>query len=103
MITATLYQPQHVPQSIPADGLSLPDPGTGFARVQEQVATMLGCSLSLVDVLASSTHYVAYSVFDCQGELNIEAMTAVSSLTGIAFDPNSNDEALLGPILIVQQ
>ena len=101
MISVTLYQPLHAPQLVLAEKLSFSDPATGFARIPEQVSAMLGCAPGLVDVLASSTHYVAYSVFDCEGEINQAAMEAVGELVGQAFDIENEDETLRGPVLVI--
>lgn len=99
---ATLYLPSQPPRAISTEGLSLPDPATGFAKVPEQAATLLGCALTLVDVLACGLEYAAYSVFDCEGELNIAAMDAVAELTGLEIDLSDEDTVLHGPVLVVE-
>ena len=80
----------------------MPNPITGFAQVPEQVPALLGCTLGLVDVLASGPGYVAYSVFDCEGETNYAAMDAVAVVSGVTFDPDNEDSVLCGPVLVVQ-
>ena len=100
---ATLYLPQQPPQAVPTEGLSLPDPATGFAQVTEQVSALLGCAPELVDVLASEPNYVAYSVFDSEESVNEAAMTAVTAVSGVAFDAADADMILCGPVLILQK
>ena len=99
---ATLYLPQQPPRAVPVEGLSMPDPNTGLARVPEQVPGLLGCVRELVDVLACGPHYVAYSVFDCEGETNRAAMDAVASVSGVAFDLEDGDTVLRGAVLVVR-
>lgn len=101
-MNATLYLPKQPPQVVPADGLCMPDPKTGFARVPEQVPALLGCRPGLVDVLACGPEYVAYSVFDCEGETNQAAMAAVAAVSGVAFDSEDEDAVLCGAVLVVQ-
>jgi hypothetical protein len=98
---ATLYIPQQPPQAVPVEGLYMPDPVTGFARVPEQVPGLLGCAPGLVDVLACGSEYVAYSVFDCESETNQAAMAAVAAVSGVAFDTEDEDAVLRGAVLIV--
>lgn len=100
-MNAILYVPQQAPHLVPVEGLSLPDPVTGFASVNEQVASLLNCTANLVDVLASSPQYVAYSVFDFEGPINHSAMVAVAEIAGVIFDPDDEDAILCGPVLIV--
>ncbi len=100
-MTATLYIPHQLPQVVSIEGLSLPDPATGFARVPERVPVLLDCAPELVDVLASGLGYVAYSVFDCEGPMNEAAMAAVSEVSGVAFDAEDDNIALCGPVLVV--
>lgn len=100
---ATLYLPQQQPRAVPSSGLSMPDPTTGFAKVPEQVPTLLGCVPELVDVLASGPGYVAYSVFDSEGEVNYAAMDAVAEVSGIPFEPEDEDIVLRGPVMVVTQ
>jgi hypothetical protein len=101
-MNATLYLPQQPPQKVSAEGLSLPDASTGFARVPEQVPALLGCALGLVDVLASGPGYVVYSVFDCEGEVNYAAMAAVAEVSGVAFDVEDEHVVLCGAVLMVR-
>lgn len=102
-MNATLYLPQQPPLSVAVEGLCMPDPETGFARVPEQVPGLLGCPPELVDVLASGPEYVAYSVFDCEGEANPAAMAAVAAVSGGAFDSEDEDAVLRGAVLVVQE
>ncbi|WP_223653152.1 hypothetical protein [Hymenobacter psoromatis] len=97
----TLYLPQQPPQAVPVEGLSMPDPATGFARVPERVPVLLDCAPELVDVLASGPGYVAYSVFDCEGPANPAAMVAVAAVSGVAFDSEDEDTVLRGAVLVV--
>ena len=85
-MNATLYLPQQQPQSVSPDGLTLPNPTTGLVGVPAVVPELIGCAPELVDVLASGPGYVAYSVFDCEGEVNPAAMEAVAQLSGVSFD-----------------
>jgi hypothetical protein len=102
MLSATLYVPQRLPTLVSTIGLSLPDPATGFARVTEQVAPILGCTPALVDVLVCGGEYVVYSVFDCEEDVNHAAMTAVSELTGTTFNLTDDEMVLCGPVLVVR-
>ena len=79
----------------------MPDPATGFASVPDQVPALLGCAPGLVDVLASGPEYVAYSVFDSEGEANPAAMAAVAAVSGVAFDSDDEDAVLRGAVLVV--
>ena len=97
---ATLYVPQQQPQSINIDGLVLPDPVSRLVVIPERVPQLLGCTPALVDILASESNYVAYSIFDYEGHVNHTAMEALSDLTGVKFGDNE-DEILRGAILIV--
>ena len=99
---ATLYLPSQPPQDISTEGLSLPDFKTGFAHAPQRVSKLLGCTQGLVDVLATGTGYVVYSVFDFEGEVNEDAMKAVAELTGTAFDLADEDAVLCGPLLVVE-
>ena len=98
-MNATLYLPQHPPQAVVAEWLGVP---TCFEQVPEQVATLLGCASALVDVLASGPGYVAYSVFDSEGEVNPTAMATVAAVSGVAFDAEDEDAVLRGAVLVVQ-
>jgi hypothetical protein len=101
-MTATLYNPGHLPQAVSIEGLILPDPATGFAAVPEQVPVLMGCARGLVDVLVSGPGYVAYSVFDCEEPVNEAAMAAVAEVSGVEFDPGDEDAVLCGPVLVVR-
>ncbi len=98
-MTVTLYLPDQFPQ--PVELLPLADGIHNSAPVFEQVATLLKCHLSLVDVLAAGSGYVIYSVFDSEDSLNLPAMAVASSLTGVLFDQADDDIALRGPVLVV--
>ncbi|GAB3639316.1 hypothetical protein GCM10027422_49070 [Hymenobacter arcticus] len=98
---ALLYQPSQLPKPVSAAGFTLPDEITGFVSGADGAAAMLDCAPSLVDVLASGRDYVAFSVFDHEGEPNLEAMRVLSDLIGTAFDEANDDELLRGPILLV--
>ena len=100
-MTATLYLPSQPPQLVSIEGLTMPDPATGFARVPDQVPGLLGCAPRLVDVLASGPEYVAYSVFDSEEEANPAAMAAVAAVSGVAFDSEDEDAVLRGAVLLV--
>lgn len=99
---ATLYNPQLDPAQVDSNGLSLPDKATGLANIPEQVAVMLDCSPDLVDVLACGPHYVAYSIFDSEQNINLSAMQALTELTGTVFETDDEDHVLRGPVLVVQ-
>jgi hypothetical protein len=101
-MNAILYLPHQLPQLISIEGLCMPDPETGFARVPEQVSDLLGCAPELVDVLACGPGYVAYSVFDCEGDANPAAMAAVEAVSGVAFDAEDEDSVLCGAVLVIQ-
>ncbi|MGI4736152.1 MAG: hypothetical protein ACRYG7_13455 [Janthinobacterium lividum] len=98
---AILYQPGQPPQSVSVAGFVLPNETTGFVDEASRVATVLDCAPGLVDVLASGRDYVAFSVFDHEGEPNPDAMEALSDLTGTKFDIDEEDDLLRGPILFV--
>ncbi len=98
---ALLYQPGRLPEPVSTDGFGLPDETTGFVGAAGGAGTILDCAPGLVDVLASGRDYVAFSVFDHEGEANLEAMRALSDLTGTAFDAADDDELLRGPILLI--
>ena len=99
-MNATLYLPHQLPQAVPIEGLVMPDIN-GFVGVPEQVPVLMSCAPGLVDVLATGAGYVAYSIFDCEGPVNIPAMTAVSEVSGVAFDLDDEFAVLCGAILLV--
>lgn len=99
-MNALLYLPQQLPQTIEPDGLSVQ---VGFAQVLERVAVLLDCTPELVDVLASGPEYVAYSIFDSEGEVNLSAMVAVTEISGVAFEAEDEDAVLRGAVLIVRR
>ena len=100
-MTAILYFPHQLPRVVPIGELSLPDTASGFVKVPSSVAVLLDCAPTLVDVLASGPGYVAYSVFDCEGEINHTAMVAVSEVSGVKFDESDEDSVLRGGVLVV--
>ena len=67
----------------------------------EQVAEQMGCAVNLIDVQASGPNYVAYTVFDYEGPINLLGMAEVARLSGVPLDPEEEDEQLCGPILVV--
>lgn len=101
-MTATLYLPHQLPRVVSVEELSLPDNATGFVKVPSNVAILLDCAPSLVDILASGPEYVAYSIFDCEGEINHTAMVAVSEVSGVKFDELDEDSVLRGGVLILR-
>jgi hypothetical protein len=98
---AMLYHPYAIPQPISDNGLWTPGSTTEFTGIQDRVPELLNCTPELVDVLATGTGYIVYSIFDYEGEINMSAMKAVSVLTNILFDTGNQDDVLRGPILIV--
>ena len=98
---AVLYAPQQAPQTVAVDGIALPDLVTGLVQVPKQVPGLLGCAPMLVDVLASAPDYIAYSVFDHDGQVNHAAMEALAKLTGVSFGENE-DSILRGAVLLIQ-
>ena len=101
-MNATLYLPHQSPRAVSVEGLTLPDPATGFARVPEQVPALMGCAHGLVDVLVCGPQNVAYSVFDCEGPINEAAMAAVAEVSGVGFDLDGADAVLCGAVLLVR-
>ena len=99
-MNATLYLPKSSPLKVSSEGLTTLG-ALGFARVPEQVPELLGCSPELVDILASGASYVAYSVFDSEGEANHQGMAAVAKASGITFDKMDEDTTVRGAILLV--
>lgn len=103
LMNATLYLPDQPPQAVSTDGLSMPNPATGFARVPDEVPVLMRCSPDIVDVQVSLPDCVAYSVFDYEGPVNHAAMAALTELTGEAYDLEDEDAVLCGPVLVVRQ
>ncbi|MET4072952.1 hypothetical protein [Hymenobacter sp. UYCo722] len=101
-MNATLYLPHQPPQPVPADGLAMPDPATGLVGVPAAVPILLECAAELVDVLASGPGFVAYLIFDCEGEVNPAAMAAVGELAGVGFELDDEDAVLRGPVLVIR-
>lgn len=100
---AILYKPGQPPQMVRVTGIGLPTVTTKFVSGAGEAAKLLGCSPGLVDVLASGPGYAAFSVFDHDGEPNLEVMRVLSELTSAPFDPAEEDELLSGPVLVVRQ
>lgn len=100
-MTAFLFLPQQQPRVVNVEGLPLPDAETGLVSVPEQVPILLGCPPGLVDILASGHDYITYSIFDCEGDINLAAMDAVAKVSGVSFDANEEDEVLRGPVLMM--
>ena len=100
-MNATLYLPHLPPQAVSTEGLVLPNPVTGLVGVPAAVPPLLGCVPELVDMLASGPNYVAYSIFDCEGEVNQVAMEAVAAVSGVSFESDDEDAVLRGSVLIV--
>ena len=102
-MTATLYLPQQSPQTVSAEGLVLPDPATRLARVSAEVPILLGCAPELVDILTTGPSFVAYSIYDSEGEVNPAAMEAVAQVSGVSFDLEDEDAVLRGAVLLVTE
>lgn len=100
-MTALLFLPKQQPRVVNVGGLPFPDTKTGLVSVPEQVPALLGCPPGLVDILASGPDYIAYSIFDCEGDVNLAAMDAVAKVSGVSFDANEEDEVLRGPVLLM--
>jgi len=98
---ATLYQPAAAPQPVSDQGLWTPQAALTFSGLSDLVPGLLHCAPELVDVLASGQGYIVYSIFDCEGEINLEAMAAVGAVTDMSFDIENEDEVLRGPVLVV--
>jgi hypothetical protein len=101
-VTVTLYTPGHPPTIESVEGFSSLKT-TPFAKVPPQAASLLGCELNLVDVLANGPDYVVCTVFDSEEEANPAATQAVATLAGIDFDITDEDELLRGPVLIIKE
>jgi hypothetical protein len=99
-MTATLYVPNQPLQLVATNGLSLPTTAV-YASVSDAVAEHLGCANNLVDVLACGPGYVAYSIFDYEGDINHPAMVALSNIAGYPFNAGDEEQALRGPVLVV--
>ncbi len=95
-MTATLYSPGKAPVNVSAESLYLPDKQTGLVAHSDRAAMILGCAPQLVDILASGSDFVIYSIFDSEGPVNEGATQALRRLSK-AF----GNEALLGPILLL--
>ncbi|GAB2874127.1 hypothetical protein GCM10027044_40850 [Hymenobacter ruber] len=100
---AILYTPAEPPRTVSPAGFTMPDRVTGLVRTPPQAAELLECAPTLVDVLASGADYVAFSIFDFEGEVNYAAMEAVAKISGHDFDVADEDHTLAGPVLIVYE
>jgi len=101
-MVVTLYTPGQPPKDISPDGFSLPNPASGFAQVTTQVALELGCAEFLVDVLDCGPDFVAYTIFDYEGEVNHEGTLAVQRHSKHPTLYGSDDDATIcGPLLLV--
>ena len=103
MTDATLYTTQGKSETVPLNRLGLHFEFREYANSIDHIAVILDCSPSLVDILATGDVYVAFSIFDYEGAVNIEAMRALAQLTGYRFDTLDEDQILRGPILLIQQ
>lgn len=99
-MTASLYTPDQLPRIVSTVGMSLPS-HTGTAHVSDEVAAVLGCARSLVDVLDCGPDYVAYSIFDFEGTPNQSAMAALTAISSHPYDMEDEDQILQGPVLLV--
>lgn len=99
---ATLYKPGSPVQELPAESFALPN-AKGYAQVDELVSEVLGCKLEMVDILDSGPDYVAYSIFDCRDELNLDAMRELKAISRYDYDAGAEENQMRGPILIVQR
>lgn len=99
---ATLYIPGQPPLSLAPEGFVLPDTA-GFAQVSDQVAEHLGCDVALVDVLDSGVDFVAYSIFDGDGEINKDAIQALKAISKHApvYDSEEEEDLLRGAVLLI--
>lgn len=98
----TLYQPGLPPQEVSATGFTAAAHNNEIKQNQTRAAELLGCVPELVDVLASGSGYLIYSIFDCDGMANLEAMTAFTKLTDVELDASSDEDLLRGPVLVVR-
>ena len=70
IMLVTLYTPGQPPRTIEPEGFALPNPDTGLAQVTSDIAQELGCAPGLVDVMDCGPDFAAYTIFDCEGEVN---------------------------------
>jgi len=99
-MTVTLYQPGQQPQVVGAGGFIIHPESGEIVQNAARAAELLGCVIGSVDVLACGSGYLIYSVFDYEGDVNADAMTAFSKITGVVLS-SADDEVLQGPILVV--
>jgi hypothetical protein len=98
----TLYIPNKIPQVLSPNNFP-PLDATGLAQIPDLVSKEFGCEPNLIDVLDTGPGYVAYSICDCEGELNQSAMQALMAISRYPYDPEDIDQQLRGPILIISQ
>lgn len=101
-MTVTLYRPGQTPHVVPEAGFYLDEGSSQVIQNAGLAAELLGCAPFLVDVLANGKGYLLYSVFDYEGEINTAAMAVFTELTGVAINPEEDDELLQGPVLAIQ-
>ncbi len=103
MIIATLYPANGSPTNFSLDDLGLQNHNGGLKASVERVASVLGCKPELVDILASGDGCMAFSIFDCEDNVNSEAMDALTQSTGHQFDKLEEDHIIRGPVLLVRK
>lgn len=75
----------------------------GYVYVADEVAHLLGCVRGLVDVLDSGPDYVAFSIFDYEGDSNNGAMEALEAISRHEYGRGDDDQILHGPVLLVMR
>ena len=103
MPNVIIYQPEKLPQTLSTEQAAIVVLGLGETPGFDTVSKLLDCAPGLVYVLASGHGYIAYSVFDSEGEINTTAMTVLAELTGETFDFSDEDNTLRGPIVVVKE
>jgi len=98
---ATLYIPHKLPQIVPTEGLWLPAPPKHYAQVSHEVATLLGCTQGLVDVLDCGPGYAAYCIFDFEGDNNQLATDALTAVSTHHYSTDDEESMLQGPVLLI--
>lgn len=106
-MVAVLYKSGEVPKVLGNEEFTLPNQETGFAKVSEPVALALGCTISAVDILDCGPDFVAYSIFDYEGDPSENGMSeeGLKALMKWTKHPEAyakgNAEDLGGPLLLV--